>query len=188
MKNKYLDLFITFFIIGLVTFGGGYAMISLIKETVVDKKRWMSEDEINDIIVIAESTPGPIAINLATYCGYRVKGVLGSVLATLGVVLPSFIIIFAISLFFDKFIQNKVVAAIFMGIKCAVVYLITTAGIRMFKKIKKNLYSVIMTLLIVVIMTILSIFSINFSTIYFILIGGLLGLTFFGFFAKKENK
>jgi chromate transporter len=188
LKNKHLDLFITFFLIGLLTFGGGYAMISLIKEKVVDKKKWMSEEEINDIIIIAESTPGPIAINLATYCGYKVKGILGSLAATIGVVLPSLIIIFSISLFFDRFIQNKVVAAIFMGIKCAVVYLITTAGIRMFRKMKKTWYSIAATILIIVIMSILTIFSLSFSTVYFILIGGLLGLTLFGFFAKKEPK
>ncbi|NLL56789.1 MAG: chromate transporter [Clostridiales bacterium] len=188
MKNKYWDLFSTFFLLGLLTFGGGYAMISLIKEKVADKKGWMTEEEINDIIVIAESTPGPIAINLATYCGYKIKGVFGSVLATLGVVLPSLIIIFSISLFFDKFIQNKVVAAIFMGIKCAVVYLITTAGIRMFRKMKKTWYSVTATILIILIMAVLSIFSKSFSTIYFILIGGFLGLIIFGFLAKKEPK
>lgn len=188
MKNKHLDLFITFFLIGLLTFGGGYAMISLIKEKVADKKRWMTEEEINDIIIIAESTPGPIAINLATYCGYKVKGFWGSLLATIGVVLPSLIIIFSISLFFDAFIQNKVVAAIFMGIKCAVVYLITTAGIRMFRKMKKNWYSVSVVFLVIAAMALLTVFSLNFSTVYFILIGGFLGLMIFGFLAKKEPK
>lgn len=188
MKNKYLDLFVTFFLIGLVTFGGGYAMISLIKETVDVKKKWMTEEEINDIIIIAESTPGPIAINMATYCGYKVKGVLGSLLATIGVILPSLIIIFTISLFFDRFIQNRVVAAIFMGIKCAVVYLILTAGIRMFRKMKKTWYSIIVTVLIIAIMSILTVFSLSFSTVYFILIGGFLGLILFGFLARKEPK
>jgi chromate transporter len=175
-------------LIGLVTFGGGYAMISLIKETVDVKKKWMTEDEINDIITIAESTPGPIAINLASYCGYKVKGFFGSLLATIGVVLPSLIIIFTISLFFDRFIQNKVVAAIFMGIKCAVVYLILTAGIRMFRKMKKTWYSVLISILIIAVMSILTIFSLSFSTVYFILIGGFLGLVLFGFLAKKEPK
>jgi len=187
LKNKYLDLFLTFFYVGLVTFGGGYAMINVIREIVVEKKHWMTEDEISDVIVIAESTPGPIAINLATYCGYKVKGFLGSLLATIGVVLPSLIIIFTISMFFDKFIANKVVAAIFMGIKCAVVYLIVTAGIRMFKKMKKNWYTLTVTVLIIAAMAVLSVFSVSFSNIYFILIGGFLGLIIFGFLQKKEG-
>ena len=89
-------LFLTFFKIGLFTFGGGYAMIPIIEREAVDRKNWISKDEFLDILAIAESTPGPLAINSATFVGYKVCGVLGSVFATLGVVLPSFIIIFAI--------------------------------------------------------------------------------------------
>lgn len=186
MKSKNFELFLTFFLIGLTTFGGGYAMISLIKERVVEKKHWLTELELSDIIIIAESTPGPIAINLATYCGYKFKGVFGSIIATLGMVLPSLVIIFVISLFFDAFIQNRIVAAIFMGIKCAVVYLITTAGLNMFKKMKKNWFSISLLVAVIISMTLLSIFSLSFSTIYYILIGGFLGLLIFGILAKKE--
>ena len=107
--KKLLDLFYTFFKIGLFTFGGGYAMISTIRETIVEKKQWITDDELMQIITIAESTPGPIAINMATYVGYKKGKALGSVFATLGVVLPSFIIIYLISLFLEKFMEFKVV-------------------------------------------------------------------------------
>ena len=112
-----LNLFWVFFKIGLTTFGGGYAMIPIIKEQIVEKRNWMSDDDILEIIAISESTPGPIAINMATYIGYMQKKVLGSVFATIGVVLPSLIIIYIISLFFDAFIANQYVAYAFVGIK-----------------------------------------------------------------------
>ena len=105
-----LELFYIFFKLGLFTFGGGYAMIPQIKEIVVEKKKWITEDDMLEILAIAESTPGPIAINMATYIGYLKGKVLGSIAATIGVVLPSLIIIFIISLFFDAFIANKYVA------------------------------------------------------------------------------
>ena len=96
----YLKLFLTFFEIGLFTFGGGYAMISLIENNCVEKKKWITHDEMMNITVIAESTPGPIAINCATYVGLKKGGFLGALLATLGVVVPSFIIIFLISMYY----------------------------------------------------------------------------------------
>ena len=100
-----LILFFEFFKIGLFTFGGGYAMIAVIERTIVERKKWIDHDEYLDVVAIAESTPGPIAINSATSIGYKVAGVLGSTFATLGVVLPSFVIIFIISLFFNQFLQ-----------------------------------------------------------------------------------
>ena len=119
-----LELFYIFFKLGLFTFGGGYAMIPQIKEVVIEKKKWISEEEMLDIIAIAESTPGPIAINSATYIGYKQNKILGSIFATLGVVLPSFLIIFPLSLFFDKFLENQYVAYAFVGIKACVAFLI----------------------------------------------------------------
>ena len=104
------SLFINFFKIGLFTFGGGYAMIAQIREEVVAKRNWLTEDELIEVIAIAESTPGPLAINLATFVGYKQRGFRGSLAATLGVCIPSVIIIFVISLFFDAFIANKYVA------------------------------------------------------------------------------
>ena len=132
--KKYLELFLTFFKLGLFTFGGGYAMIPSLKEIVVEKKKWLSEEEMLEILAISESTPGPIAINMATFIGYRQKKVLGSVLSTLGVVLPSLIIIYIISLFFDAFLANEYVASAFIGIKACVAFLITKAGLDMLIK------------------------------------------------------
>ena len=133
-----LDLFWTYFKLGLFTFGGGYAMIANIREIVVEKKGWLDEDELLRIIAIAESTPGPIAINMATYVGYKRRGVLGSALATLGVVLPSLIIIFVISLFLDAFMANVWVQYAFVGIKAAVAFLILKAGLGMLQKLPKK--------------------------------------------------
>lgn len=184
--KKLLELFLIFFKIGLITFGGGYAMIPQIKETCVEKKKWLTEDEMLDILVIAESTPGPIAINMATYIGFKQAKVLGSAFATLGVVLPSFIIIFVISLFFDEFMANKYFAYAFVGIKCAVAFLILKAGIEMFIKLKKNVYSIIAFLFVFALMLTLEIFAKSFSSIVLILIGAVLGLLVYSIPRNKE--
>jgi len=131
-------VFATFFKIGAFTFGGGYAMIPLIQKEAVDKHGWVTEDDILDIIAIAESTPGPIAINSATFVGYRACGVLGSVAATLGVVLPSFVLIFAISFVLRQFQALKAVQYAFQGIRAGVLALLCKALWGMYKKNKKN--------------------------------------------------
>ena len=118
--KKLLDLFLSFFKIGLFTFGGGYAMISIIENTCVEKKKWITHDDMMNVTVIAESTPGPIAINCATFVGYKHAKLPGSIAATLGVVLPSFIIIYIISMFLDNFLEIKIIANAFNGIKIAV--------------------------------------------------------------------
>ena len=144
--NKFktlIDLFITTFKIGLFTFGGGYAMIAVFENEFVSRKNWIEQEEFTDLIAIAESTPGPIAINSATYIGYKVGGFLGSVFATLGMVLPSLIIIFIISLFFNAFLQIKIVEKAFKGIQACVAFLILSAGVKMFLKSKKNAFSII---------------------------------------------
>ena len=161
-------------------------MIPQIKEVVIEKKKWMTEDEMLDVIAIAESTPGPIAINSATYIGYKQNKILGSIFATLGVVLPSFLIIFTISLFFDKFLENEIVKNAFIGIKCAVAFLITKAGFDMFVKIKKTPYNITMFILITLLMIILELFSINFSSIILILAGACLGLLLYSLPKKKK--
>ena len=185
--KKNLELFWIFFKIGLFTFGGGYAMIPQIKEVVIEKKKWLTDDEMLDIIAIAESTPGPIAINSATYIGYKQNKILGSIFATLGVVLPSFLIIFFISLFFDKFLENSIVASAFVGIKCAVAFLITKAGYDMFKKIKKTPYNIIMFAAIVLLMILLELFSKSFSSIILILIGALLGIILYSLPKNRKD-
>lgn len=136
--NLLLDLFLTFAKIGLFTFGGGYAMISLIENSCVEKKQWITHDEMMNVTVIAESTPGPIAINCATFVGYKQKGLAGAAAATAGIVLPSFCIIFLISAFMDHFLEISWIAHAFMGIRIAVGILILDAAIRMIGKMPKK--------------------------------------------------
>lgn len=187
--NALFELFLTFFKIGLFTFGGGYAMISQIKENVVEKNKWLTDDELVQIIAIAEATPGPIAINMATYVGFKRKGVLGSAFATLGVVLPSFIIIFIISMFAEAFKQNEYVKYAFSGIKAAVAFLILKTGINMVKKMKKKPYHIIAFSSVLCLMILFELFAVSFSAIYFILIGGAMGIVLYSVLnIEKEAK
>lgn len=138
-KNKIWPLFLTFLKIGAFTFGGGYAMIPLIQRETVEKNKWISDEDILEIVAIAESTPGPIAINAATFVGYRIAGFWGAAAATCGVVLPSFLIISLISLVLKKFSELKPVKYAFWGIRAGVLALIAKALITMFKKCPKDL-------------------------------------------------
>lgn len=182
-----LELFLTFFKIGLFTFGGGYAMIAQVKETVVQKKQWMTDEELIQMLAIAESTPGPIAINMATYVGYKRKGVLGSALATFGVVLPSLVIIYVISLFLDAFMANKYVAWAFTGIKCAVAFLILRAGMGLLKKMERKVLPVCTFVAVMGIMIALELFAVSFSSVFLILIGGLLGIVIYAVLGRKKG-
>lgn len=182
------ELFLTFFKIGLFTFGGGYAMIAQIKESIVENKKWLTEDELLQIVAIAESTPGPIAINMATYVGYKRKGIVGSAMATLGVVLPSVIIIFIISLFLEEFMKNKYVAYAFVGIKCAVAFLIAKAGYEMFKKIEKKPLPLITFTLIFIVSIILELLSKSISSIIFIIAGGIIGIVTYSLIGLGSGK
>ncbi len=174
--KKLLSLFFTMLKIGLFTFGGGYAMVAIIESELVEKKKLFSHDEFLDMLAIAESTPGPIAINTATFIGYKRCGVLGSIFCTLGVVIPSFVIIFIISLFYEQFLALKWVAYAFKGIQVCVVFLIFNAGLKMFIKMKKTPVSVGAVILVVVLMVGLGLFSKNVSSIYYILVGGIVGV------------
>ena len=141
MKNKdrLLPLFLTFLKIGAFTFGGGYAMIPLIQKEVTENHKWLSDEDILNIVAIAESTPGPIAINSATFVGYMTCGVLGSVLATLGGVLPAFPVISLISLLLQNVMDIQAVQYAFMGIRAGVLALVVKALISMYKQCPKNL-------------------------------------------------
>ncbi len=185
-----LKIFWTFFKIGLFTFGGGYAMIAVIERDVVEKKKWIPEEEFLDLIAIAESTPGPLAINSATYVGYKVCGVLGSIFATLGVVLPSFTIIFIIPLFFDAFLELEYVGYAFRGIQAGVAFIIVSAGFKMLKKLKKTVFNILLLCLTVGCMLAFSLFAIDFSSIFYILIGGVVGLSIYliGLCVKRNKK
>ena len=174
-----LKLFVTMFKIGLFTFGGGYVMVTLIENEFVEKKKWLTQEEYYDMLAISESTPGPIAINSSTYIGYKLLGFFGSVFATIGVCLPSLIIIYLVSLFFDKFLEFTIVANAFKGIQVCVSYLIISAGIKMIKKLPKTAMNVTLITATCVCMLVLSIFAVSFSSIFYIIIGGLVGLTVF---------
>ena len=177
------ELFLTFAKIGLFTFGGGYAMLPLIESTCVQKKKWITHDEMMSITVIAESTPGPIAINCSTFVGYKRAGVIGAVFATVGMVLPSFVIIFAISSFLDNFLEITVIASAFKGIKIAVGFLILDAGINMIKKMKKKAVPVAIMICSFAVMLAINIFSLNISTIAIMLVSAVISLSLF---AVKE--
>lgn len=166
-----LNIFITFFKIGLFTFGGGYAMIPLIHFYAVDKFKWVEEKEFIDIIAIAESTPGPIAINSATYIGYKKYGVKGSISATLGVTLPSILIIMIISIFLMQFKENIWVEYAFIGIRVGVTVLIINAGIRIYNKTDKTLFSYLI-MLFGLVMALFDVISI----VFVILIAGVIGV------------
>ncbi|MBE6675008.1 MAG: chromate transporter [Ruminococcaceae bacterium] len=172
----YLWLFLTMLKIGLFTFGGGYAMIALLENEFVEKKKWLEKDEFLDVTAIAESTPGPIAINAATYMGYKNAGIIGSIIATLGICIPSFVIIYAISLFFDAFLSLTLVEYAFKGIQICVVYLILTAGLKMLKQMKKTVFNMIIISITLICMVVFSLFAVKFSTIFYILISGICGV------------
>ena len=186
--KKYIELFLTMLKIGLFTFGGGYAMIALLENEFVEKKNYLEKDEFLDMVAIAESTPGPIAINAATYIGYKHLGFCGSLAATAAMCIPSFIIIFLISLFFDAFLSFTLVEYAFKGIQVCVIYLIFSAGLKMLRQMKKNAFSIAVTSAVVLCMLILSLFAIKFSTILYILICGSLGLFIYLIKLIKDKK
>ena len=175
-RCKILELFTAFFRIGLFTFGGGYAMISLIEDEIGRRRGWITSDELTEMIAIAESTPGPIAINCATYVGYRQAGKAGSAAATLGVVLPSFIIIYAISLLMESFMRLTFVAHAFRGIQVAVAFLILRAGIRMVVRLPKTVAAIAACGLSAAVALCVNLFGWRFSTIWLILLGAASGL------------
>ena len=189
VKNKLTQLFFTFLKIGAFTFGGGYAMIALLEHEFIEKKKWIDKDEFLNMVAVAESTPGPVAINSATYLGYRVGGAAGAALSTLAVSIPSFVIIYIISLFFDRFLSLTYVAYAFKGIQVCVVYLIASAGVKMLRGLEKNVLSYVIMAVVFVVMTAFSITAVSFSSIFYILISGAVGWLVYmlGRLVKKDG-
>lgn len=187
LKTLFL-LFFTFFKIGLFTFGGGYAMVAVFEREFVENKKWLTNDEFLDVLAIAESTPGPIAVNSATYVGYKMSGILGSIFATLGVVLPSFIIILVISFFFNAFMGLTWVQYAFKGIQACVVFLILSAGLKMLKALKKSVMNIILFSLTILALVGFSIFAVDFSSIFLVLIGGVVGVSVYLISLIKNSK
>ena len=174
-----LDLFLTFFRIGAFTFGGGYAMISVIENICVTRKQWITHEDLMNVTVIAESTPGPVAINCATFVGYKQKGLAGAVACTLGVVLPSFLIIWLISMFLDRFLEITWVASAFKGIRVAVGLLILDVGIRMLKKMPKEPLRRVIAACAFLVMMLISAFAWKVSTVVVLLAAAAVSLAVF---------
>ena len=179
-----INLFLTFAKIGLFTFGGGYAMISLIESICVDEKRWITHEQMMKITVVAESTPGPLAINCATFVGYKQKGVAGAVAATLGVVAPSFVIIYLISKFLENFLEIQGIVSGFKGIRIAVGILILDAAIGMIKKMKKKVKKKVIPCIILgssfLVMLFNNIFNLGISSIFLLMIAAVTGMIISG--------
>lgn len=181
-------LFFTFFKIGLFTFGGGYAMIALLEEEFIQRCKWLDKDEFLDMTAIAESTPGPVAINSATYLGYKLARVPGAATATVAVCLPSFLIIYAISLFFEQFTQLTVIANAFKGIQFCVIYLIFSAGVRMLKALDKSPFATGVLAAVMLVMVGLSLAGVSVSSILLILLSGAAGVAAWLIGRRKEGK
>ncbi len=174
-----IELFLTFAKIGLFTFGGGYAMLSIIENICVEQKNWITNDEMMYITVIAESTPGPVAINCATYVGYKQGKLPGAILATLGVTIPSFIVIFAISMFLEGFLEIAWIAHAFLGIKIAVGILILDAAIKMIGKMEKKPLQLVILLVTFVVLMLINVLNLHLSSIVLMLTAALISIIFF---------
>ena len=188
--KRLLVLFLTFLKIGTFTFGGGYAMIPVIEEEVAKKRKWVSDMEIMDIIAIAESTPGPIAVNSATYVGYKVAGILGAIIATLGLAIPSFVIIFIISYFYKDLLSWPPLVATFKGLKVGVILLLFLAVLKLKKGVKVNLISSILFVLALATMLVFNFLNIGFKylSICLILFGLIIGIVLTILGNKREVK
>ena len=186
LKNL-LTLFLTFFKLGIFSIGGGPTMLTLIQGEFVEKKKWLDNDELMEMTAIAESTPGPVAINLATYLGYKKGGFLGALVSTLGVIITPFVLMFCISLFLENVLSNQAVQYAFMGVKVGVVFLLLKVSFTLIKGVKKDLFGILLLFLTTIGMILITIFSVNFSAIYFILLGAVLGLLVYGVIPKKRG-
>ena len=184
--NVLLELFLCFAKIGMFTFGGGYAMIALIENACVEQKKWMTHDEMLDIAVIAESTPGPIAINTATHVGYKRSGIAGALAATVGMVLPSFTIIFIISMFLERFMEFALIANAFQGIKIGVGFLIFAAGLKMLKKMPAKKLSRVLMLFGLFAMFGINLFALRISSVLVMLTAAVVSVAVY--FAKGGKK
>lgn len=184
--KKVLRMFLVMVKIGLFTFGGGYAMIALLESELVAKRKWLEKDEFLDMIAVAESTPGPVAVNMATFIGYRQGGVAGAAFSTLGVCLPSFLIIFGISFFFDAFLSLSYVSYAFKGIRVCVIYLILSSGWKLLKTMERTPFSLMLFGTVFSALLIFSLLSVRFSSVLYILLSALAG--FFLYLIQKIRK
>ena len=183
-----LMLFLTFFKLGIFSIGGGPTMLTLLQGELVEKKKWLSNDELMEMTAIAESTPGPIAINLATYLGYKKGGFFGALFSTLGVIITPFALMFCISLFLENILSIEAIKYAFMGVKVGVVFLLLKVSFTLVKSLKKDWFGILLLCSVTIAMVLITIFAINFSAIYFILLGAVLGLVVYGIIPKKRSE
>ena len=183
-----LELFLIFAKIGMFTFGGGYAMISIIENICVEQKKWITHDEMMNLTIIAESTPGPIAINCATFTGYKKAGFSGALVATLGMIIPSFVVVYLISMFLDNFLELTIIANAFKGIKIAVGILILDAAITMIQKMHKKKLPRAIMICSAIVMLCINIFAWNFSSISLMLIAAVVSLAIFVLNGAPDQK
>lgn len=185
-----IELFMTFAKIGLFTFGGGYAMLSIIEDICVEKKNWITHDEMMNITVIAESTPGPIAINCATYVGYKKGKLPGAILATLGVAVPSFVIIFVISMFLEGFLEIAWIAHAFQGIKLAVGILILDAALKMIRKMPKKRLQIGILIVAFAVILLINVLKLHLSSVVVMIAAASISVAFFlaGERRRKEEQ
>ena len=184
-----LTLFLQMLKIGLFAFGGGYTIIALLDDEFVKKRQWIDHEEFMSVVAIAESTPRPIAINVATYIGYKLTGWFGSIVTTVAVVLPAFAIMYVVSSFYDAFMANRFIGAAFRGVQVCVVYVIAAAGFRMLKKMKKKPLNWVILFTTIGLMITLNLLGLRISSILYILASGLIGLSvYLAQFWKKRRR
>lgn len=181
-------LFWDFLKIGAFTFGGGYAMIHLLERQFVARRKWLDREEFLDMVAVAESTPGPVAVNSATYIGYKVDGVIGALSATVAVCLPSFVIIYLISLFLNQFLALTYVAYAFKGIQVCVVYLILSAAWKLWTSMEKNWMNVSILTAVGIAMISFSVFAVDVSSILYIIICGVIGIAVYGMKCMRKER
>lgn len=182
-----ISLFLTFFKLGIFSIGGGPTMLTLLQGELVEKKKWLTNDELMEMTAIAESTPGPIAINLATYLGYKKGGFFGALFSTLGVIITPFVLMFCISLFLENILSYNAIKYAFMGVKVGVVFLLLKVSFTLVKSMKKDWFGILLLVSVTIAMVTITILAINFSAIYFILLGAVLGLLIYGIIPRKRG-
>ena len=178
--NIYWTSFLTFFKIGAFTLGGGYAMLPLIEREVVNKKKWIEKNDFLDLIAVAQSAPGIFAVNMAIFTGYKLKGLKGSIVTALGTILPSFIIILAIAMFFLGFKDNEIVEKVFKGIRPAVVALIAVPVITTAKTAGITYKTIVIS-----VVTALLIWLLHVSPVYIVIVAAAVGVGM-PFFKRKQ--
>lgn len=176
-----LEMFGTFFRIGAFTFGGGYGMIPIVQNEIVDKRKWINEDEFLDAMAIAQGSPGPMAVNVSIYVGYKVKGPIGALVAVLGSILPSFLIILIVARYLYQYRNNPILDKVFIGIRPAIVALIISAVYTLGKNARLGVKSIV-----VAVITVILIGLFNISPIYLILAGGIGSIIINKFFIKEK--